>query len=123
MDRRKRMLFMIFILKKLKEKRRIRRNKRIFRQLILHDAMCNSYMQMLQIIGTTQSIPRFRSCQAYERRCFWFDDLWANRFDPHYHGGDRWMLDFRMRVDTFVKLVETFAPYLQKEDTVRVFAH
>ena len=66
----------------------------------------------------TLQLPIPRSCSAYDREEFWFRDLWENRFDESYHGGGRWRGDFRMRSDSFNKLVHKLTPLLQKQDTV-----
>ena len=75
-----------------------------------------SMMGLFQL--TAMQLPSARRCRAYERHDFWFSDLWNNRGDDEYHGGDRWKKDFRMNVDTFLKLVNKLRPYLQKQDTV-----
>ena len=55
-----------------------------------------------------------RSVGSYPRAEYWFGNMWANRLVTTFEGGN-WTKDFRMRGETFAKLVQLLAPYLTKE--------
>ena len=117
---------LIYRIMRRKKRRRIADYRRKFVNMLLLSVTTNdllvSQLQM-SILGllqvSTLQMPSVRRCRAYERHDFWFQDLWDNRHDEDYHGGQRWKRDFRMRVDTFLKLVRKLTPYIQKQDTVR----
>ena len=51
------------------------------------------------------------SSWSFARDDYWFSNMWTNRFMEDYHG-QVWKSDFRMKGETFTKLVELLAPFL-----------
>ena len=123
LSRKQRLLF-IFLVIKMAKKRKKERKKSRFQALLQTSEMANTYFltYMQTMTGFSQLISLGlrspRSCRAYDRQEFWFQDLWTHRFDETYQGGGRWKRDFRMKAETFTSLVNILTPYLQKEDTV-----
>ena len=114
---RQQRLLLLMLLKRMQRRKRCYYTRRSMNNLLFLSEEVNNMMQ----IGFSHLfalLPNPRSCCSYIREETWFTELWANRFDEHYQGGKRWVEDFRMSADTFIKLVEMLRPYLQKEDTV-----
>ena len=72
-------------------------------------------MMMMQTTLFGLGIRKPRSIWAYERREFWFqrvlNDFEDENFELH------WRTDFRMKFETFMRIVELVMPRLAKQDT------